>query len=239
MSPASDVEPDRKRPRETDALRLVCTLFDYGFRIDGREGGLNESRWVFESCPDRNDGSAEMREGMLAAGEFHRELLDRVFSHLLKGGRQAVLSGGEDEDRDGFAVTSGYQYAGKLTGTGRRLLRRRLERLFGSHAHAIPRDVSPDGTFYANTGLRVSGRGRPSGLYLWVSHNLPPPVNASLFRHLLALDAFGIAPELTRKVERLDALLAAVAGGPGPGGFAVPAGLWQAGGASRQLVTGN
>ena len=220
-------------------MRLVCTLFDYEFRIDGREGGLNGTRWVFEPRPDRDDGSAEMRDGMRAAAEFHRELLDRVFAHLLKGGGQPVLSGGEDENRDGFAVTTGYQYAGKLTGTGRRLLHRRLERLFGSHATAIPRVRPPDGTFYANTGLRVSGRGRPSGLYLWVSHSLPPPVNACLFRHLLALDAFGFAPELTRKVERLDALLAAAAGGSGPDGFAVPAGLWQAGEASRRLATDN
>ncbi len=218
-------------------MRLVCTLFDYEFRIDGREGGLNETRWVFEPCPDRDDGSAEMRDGMRAAAEFHRELLDRVFAHLLKGGGQPVLSGGENDYRDGFAVTTGYQYAGKLTGTGRRLLLRRLERLFGSHASAIPRVRSPDGTFYANTGLRVSGRGRPSGLYLWVSHSLPPPVNACLFRHLLALDAFGFAPKPARKVERLDALLAAAAGGPGPGGFAVPAGLWQAGRARPQLAT--
>ena len=220
-------------------MRLVCTLFDYEFRIDGREGGLNETRWVFEPCPDRDDGSAEMREGMLGAAEFHRELLDRVFAHLLKGGGQPVLSGGEDDYRDGFAVTTGYQYAGKLTGTGRRLLLRRLERLFGSRASAIPRVRSPDGTFYANTGLRVSGKGRPSGLYLWVSHSLPPPVNACLFRHLLALDAFGLAPKPARKVERLDALLAAAAGGPGPDGFAVPAGLWQAGRARPQLATDN
>ena len=220
-------------------MRLVCTLFDYKFRIDGREGGLKRTRWVFEPCPDRDDGSAEMREAMLGAAEFHRELLDRVFAHLLKGGGQPVLSGGEDDDRDGFAVTTGYQYAGKLTGTGWRLLHHRLERLFGSHASAIPRVRSPDGTFYANTGLRVSGRGKPSGLYLWVSHKLPPPVNACLFRHLLALDAFGVAPKPARKAERLDALLAAAAGGPGPDGFAVPAGLWQAGRARPRLATDN
>ncbi len=213
--------------------------FEYEFRLHGGEGGLNETRWLFEPVPDRGDGSAEMRDGMLAASELHRELLDRVFAGVLKGGGQPVLSGGEDEDRDGFAVTSGYQYAGKLTGTGRRLLRRRLERLFGSHACAIPHSGSPDGTFYANTGLRVSGRGRPSGLHLWVSHHLPPPVNACLFRHLLALDAFGFAPEPTRKVQRLDALLTATAAGPGAGGYAVPAGLWQAGGAPRRLTTDN
>ena len=58
------------------------------------------------------------------------------------------------------------------------------------------------------------------------SHKLPPAVNACLFRHLLALDAFGFAPKLTRKVERLDSLLTAAAAGPGAGGYAVPAGLW-------------
>ena len=57
-----------------------------------------------------------------------------------------------------------------------------------------------------------------------MSHNLPPPVNACLFRHLLALEAFGLAPEPARKVERLDALLAAPASGPGAGGYAVPGG---------------
>ncbi len=226
-------------PREADALRLVCTHFDYEFRIHGREGGLNGTRWLFEPVPDRGDGSAEMRERMLAAADLHRELLDRVFAHVLKGGRQPALSGGEDENRNGFAVTSGYQYAGRLTWTGRCLLRRRLERLFGEAALPARRGASPDDTFYANTGLRFSGRERPSDLHLWVSHNLPPPVNACLFRHLLALDAFGFASELTRKVERLDALLTAAASEPGAGGYPVPPGLWQAGGAARRLATDN
>ena len=217
-------------------MRLVCTLFDYEFRLHGREGGLNETRWLFEPVADRGDGSEEMRDGMLAASELHRELLDRVFAHVLKGGRQPVLSGGEGKACGGFAVTSGYRYAGRLTWTGRRLLHRRLERLFGEAALPARRGASPDDTFYANTGLRFSGRGRPSDLHLWVSHNLPPPVNACLFRHLLALGAFGFASELTGKVERLDALLTAAAE-PGAGGYPVPPGLWQARGAARQLAT--
>lgn len=225
-------------PREGDALRLVCTLFDYEFRLHGREGGLNETRWLFEPVPDRGDGSEEMRERMLAAADLHRELLDRIFAGVLKGGRQPVLSGGEAEDRGGFAVTSGYQYAGRLTWRGRRLLHRRLERLFSDAALPMRRWASPDGTFYANTGLLFSGRGRPSDLHLWVSHNLPPAVNACLFRHLLALDAFGFASELTGKVERLDALLTAAAAEPGAGGYAVPPGLWHAGGVRRRLPAG-
>ena len=219
-------------------MRLVCTHFDYKFRLHGREGGLNETRWIFEPLPDRGDGSAEIRDGLLAAADFHGELLDRVFARVLKGGRQPVLSGSEDRGGDGFAVTSGHQYAGRLTWTGRRLLRRRLERLFGEAAFPVRRGASPDGTFYADTGLRFSGKGRPSGLHLWVSHKLPPAVNACLFRHLLALDAFGFAPELTRKVERLDSLLAAAAAGPGAGGYAVPTGLWDAGNARRRLTAG-
>ena len=205
------------------------------------EGGLNQTRWLFEPVADRGDGSEEMRERMLAASELHRELLDRVFACLLKGGRQPVLSGGEAEDRGGFAVTSGYQYAGRLTWRGRRHLHRRLERLFGETALPMRCRASPDDTFctfHANTGLRFSGRDRPSDLHLWVSHNLPPPVNACLFRHLLALDAFGFASELTGKVERLDALLAAAAPEPGAGGYAVPPGLWHTGGARRRLPAG-
>ena len=222
-------------------MRLVCTHFDYEFRIHGGEGGLNETRWVFEPLPDQGDGSAEIRDGMLAAADLHRELLDRVFAGVLKGGRQPVLSGDEDRhhDGEGFAVTSGYQYVGRLTWTGRRLLHRRLERLFGGHALAIRRGASPDGTFYANIGLRFSGKGRPSGMHLWVSHKLPPPANACLFRHLLALNAFGFAPKLTRKVERLDSLLTAAAAGPGAGGYPVPAGLWHAGKARRRLAAGS
>ncbi len=162
-------------------MRLVCTHFDYKFRLHGREGGLNETRWIFEPLPDRGDGSAEIRDGLLAAADFHGELLDRVFARVLKGGRQPVLSGSEDRGGDGFAVTSGHQYAGRLTWTGRRLLRRRLERLFGEAAFPVRRGASPDGTFYADTGLRFSGKGRPSGLHLWVSHKLPPAVNACLF----------------------------------------------------------
>ena len=220
-------------------MRLVCTHFDYEFRLHGREGGLNETRWIFEPLPDRGDGSAEIRDGLLAAADFHGELLDRVFARVLKGGRQPVLSGSEGRGGDGFAVTSGHQYAGRLTWTGRRLLRRRLERLFGEAAFPVRRGPSPDGAFYADTGLRFSGKGRPSGLHLWVSHKLPPAVNACLFRHLLALDAFGFAPELTRKVERLDSLLTAAAAGPGAGGYPVPAGLWHAGKARRRLTAGN
>ncbi|MYE01567.1 MAG: hypothetical protein F4Y03_09850 [Alphaproteobacteria bacterium] len=222
-------------------MRLVCTHFDYEFRLQGRKGGLNETRWIFDPVPDPGDGSAEIRDGMLAASEFHRELLDRVFAGVLKGGGQPVLSGGEQEHCDGFAVTSGYQYAGRLTWRGRRHLHRRLERLFGETALPMRRRASPDYTFctfHANTGLRFSGRERPSDLHLWVSHNLPPPVNACLFRHLLALDAFGFASELTGKVERLDALLAAAASEPGAGGYAVPPGLWHAGGARRRLPAG-
>ena len=211
--------------------------FEYEFRLHGGEGGLNGTRWLFEPVPDRGDGSAEMRDAMLSASELHRELLDRVFAGVLKGARQPVLSGGEDEDCGGFAVNSGYQYAGRLTWAGRRLLRRRLERLFGEPALAVRQGASPDGTFYANTGLRFSGRGRPSGLHLWVSHKLPPPVNACLFRHLLTLDAFGFEPRLTRKVERLDSLLTAAAAEPGAGGYPVPPGLWHAGRAPRRLAT--
>ena len=172
---------------------------------------------------------------MLAAA-LHRELLDRVFAHVLKGGRQPVLSGGEDERRDGFAVTSGHQYAGRLTGTGRRLLRRRLERLFADPAPGVRQGASADDTFYANTGLRFSGKGRPTNLHLWVSHQLPAPVNACLFRHLLALDGFGFAPGLTGKVDRLDALLAAAEAEPGADGYRAPPGLWHAGGARRRLA---
>ena len=217
-------------------MRLLCTQFDYEFRLHGREGGLNGTRWVFEPLADPGDGSEEIRDGMLAAAALHRELLDRVFAHVLKGVRQPVLSGGEDERRDGFAMTSGYQYAGRLTGTGRLLLRRRLARLFADPAPAIRQGASPDDTFYANTGLRFSGRGRPSDLHLWVSHELPAPVNACLFRHLLALDGFGFASGLTGKVDRLDALLAAAAAGPGAGGYRAPPGLWHARGARRRLA---
>ena len=175
---------------------------------------------------------------MLAAADLHRELLDRVFAGVLRGGRQPALSGGEDEYRGGFAMTSGYQYAGRLTWRGRRLLHRRLERLFGEAALPMRRWASPDDTFYANTGLRFSGRGRPSDLHLWVSHELPPPVNACLFRHLLALEVFGFAPKPARKAERLDALLTAAAAEPGAGGYAVPPGSWHAGGARRRLPAG-
>ena len=217
-------------------MRLVCTHFDYEFRLHGPEGGLNQTRWLFEPVADRGDGGEEMRDGMLAASELHRELLDRVFAGVLKGSRQPALSGGEDEDRGGFAVTSGYQYAGRLTWRGRRLLHRRLEQLFGKAALPVRRGASPDDTFYANTGLRFSGKRRPSDLHLWVSHRLPPPVNACLFRHLLALDAFGFASELTGKVERLDALL--TASEPGAGGYAVPPGLWHADGVRRRLPAG-
>ncbi len=157
---------------------------------------------------------------------------------MLKGARQPALSGGEDGGCGGFAVTSGWQYAGRLTWTGRLWMRRRLERLFGEAAYPVRSGVSCADSFHANIGLRFSGRERPAGLHLWVSHNLPPPVNASLFRHLLALEAFGFAPEPARKAERLDALLTAAASGPGTGGYEAPAGLWHAGEARPRLTAG-
>ena len=219
-------------------MRLLCTHFNYEFRLNGREGGLNGMRWIFEPLPDRGEGGAAVRDAVQEAAAFHRDLLDRVFADVLKGGRQPVLSGGEDDNRAGFAVTSGWQYSGRLTWRGRLTLRRRLERLFGDAAFPV-RGPSSGDTVFANVGLRFSGGGRPSGLHLWVSHNLQPPVNASLFRHFLASEAFGFAPELTRKVERLDALLAAAEAGPGAGGYAVPPGLWHAGAARRRLPAGN
>ena len=220
-------------------MRLVCTHFDYGFRLHGREGGLNGTRWIFEPVLDDGDGGAEVRHAMQDAAAFHRDLLDRVFANVLKGARQPALSGGEDGDRDGSAVTSGWQYAGRLTWTGRLRMRRRLERLFGEAAFPAGRGVSSGDSFHANIGLRFSGGERPPGLHLWVSHNLPPPVNASLFRRLLARKASGFAPEPARKAERLDTLLAAAASGPGAGGYEAPAGLWHAGEARRRLTAGN
>ena len=219
---------------------MVCTHFDYEFRIHGTEGGLRKTVWIFEPLPDRGDGSREMRDGVLAAADLHRELLDRVFARVLKGGRQPVLSGGEDRscDRDEFTVTSGYQYVGKLTWTGKRLLRQRLRRLFGEHAVDMRGDPLPDTTHYANIGLSFTGERSLSGMHLWVSHKLPHAINACLFRHLLGLDAFGFEPRLTQKVERLDRLLTATAEGPGRGGYAVPAGLWHAGEAPRRLANG-
>ncbi len=219
-------------------MRLLCTHFDYDFRLHGREGGLNGTRWIFEPVPDDGDGGAEVRHAMQDAADFHRDLLDSVFAGVLKGARQPALSGGEEGDRDGFAVTSGWQYAGRLTWTGRLRMRRRLEHLFGKAAFPTGRGVSSGDTVHANIGLRFSGGQRAPGLHLWVSHNLPPPVNASLFRHLLALEAFGLAPEPARKAERLDALLAAAASGPGTGGYEAPAGLWHAGEARPRLTAG-
>ena len=219
-------------------MRLLCTHFNYEFRLNGREGGLNGMRWIFEPLPDRGEGGAAVRDAVQEASAFHRDLLDRVFADVLKGGRRPVLSGGEDDNRAGFAVTSGWQYSGRLTWRGRLMLRRRLGRLFGDAAFPV-RGASCGDTVFANVGLRFSGGKRPSDLHLWVSHNLQPPVNASLFRHFLASEAFGFAPELTRKVERLDALLAAAEAGPGAGGYAVPPGLWHAGAARRRLPAGN
>ena len=216
-------------------MRLLCTHFDYDFRLHGREGGLNGTRWLFEPVPDDGDGGREVRHTVQDAAAFHRDLLDRVFAGVLKGARQPALSGGEDEGCGEFAVTSGWQYAGRLTWTGRLRLRRRLERLFGEAAFPGEGGVSFDDRFHANIGLRFSGGQRPPGLHLWVSHNLPPPVNASLFRHLLALEAFGLAPEPARKAERLDALLAAAASGPGADGYAVPGGH----AARRRLTAGS
>ena len=65
-------------------MRLVCTHFNYEFRIHGGEGGLNGTRWIFEPVADRGDGGEEMRERMLAAADLHRELLDRVFAGVLR-----------------------------------------------------------------------------------------------------------------------------------------------------------
>ncbi len=221
-------------------MKLLCTNFDYEFRLLGREGGLHGTRWVFEPLADGVDGSAEMRGGMQEAADFHRALLDRVFADVLKGARRPVLSSREDGSSTGSVVTSGWQYSGRLTWRGRRLLRRRLAHLFGDAAFPMGmRGPSCGETFFANIGLRFSDREPPSNLHLWVSHNLPPPVNASLFRHLLALEAFGFAPELTRKVERLNALLEAAAAGPDTDGYAPPPGLSHAGAARRRLPAGN
>ena len=92
-------------------MRLLCTHFDYEFRLHGREGGLNGTRWIFEPLAGYG-GGRDVRDAVQDAAAFHRDLLDRVFAGVLKGARQPVLSGGEEGGRDGFAVTSGWQYAG-------------------------------------------------------------------------------------------------------------------------------
>ena len=210
-------------------MRMVLTNFDYEFRLHAMEGGLESTTWIFEPRPEPGDGVEAVREGVLATADLHRELLDRVFAEVLKGRRKPVMSGGRDKGSrdDELTVNSGYQYVGRLTWRGRRLLGRRLHRLFGEHPGDPRPDSCPGKTRYANVGLTFSGDGRPSDLHLWVSHNLSHAVNATVFRHLCGLDAFGFDDKVAARVARLDRLLAAVANGPGGGGYAVPVGLWQ------------
>ena len=211
--------------------------FDYQFRVHGTEGGLQSTMWIFEPRPEPGDGGEAVREGVLAAADLHRELLDRVFADLLKGGRKPVLSGRQHKGSgdDELTVDSGHQYVGRLTWRGRRLLGRRLRRLFGGHAGDPRPNPCPGTTRYANIGLTFSEDRKPSGLHLWVSHDLSHAVNASLFRHLNGLDAFGFDDRVAAKVARLDRLLADAATGPG-GGYAVPVGLWQSGQDPRRTV---
>ena len=156
---------------------MVCTHFDYEFRIHGTEGGLRKTVWIFEPLPDRGDGSREMRDGVLAAADLHRELLDRVFARVLKGGRQPVLSGGEDRscDRDEFTVTSGYQYVGKLTWTGKRAPAAASQ---AAVRRAVRATCERDPISRTRPATRISASrsaasGSLAGMHLWVSHDLP------------------------------------------------------------------
>ena len=100
------------------------------------------------------------RTALLAAADFHGELLDRIFARVLKGGQAARAERQRGPGRRRVPVTSGYRYAGRLTWTGRRLLRGRLERLFGEAAFPVRRGRPRTATFYADTGLRsAAGEG--------------------------------------------------------------------------------
>ena len=212
-----------------DDVRMVLTHFDYEFGIHGSEGGLGPTTWIFEPRSGDGDGGAEMREAVLAAVDLHRELLDRVFAGVIEGQRKQVLSErkGSGYDADELTVVSGYQYVGRMTWTGRRLLRRRLRHLFGRDADDVRRDSCSRAVRYANIGLIIGGEHGPSDLHMWVTHDLSHAVNAALFRHLRGLDAFGSDEGAASKVVRLDRLLDA--SGPGGGGHAMPIGLWHPG----------
>ena len=208
-------------------MRTVLTHFDYEFDIHGPGGGLESTTWIYEPRPDEGEGGAEMRDAVLAAGDLHRELLDRVFADVLKGRRRPVL-----RDRPGGghgsrapSLVSGYQYVGRLTWAGRRRLGRRLRRLFGEGAGGPPGDLYPHETRYANIGLIFGGERGPSDLHLWVTHDLSHAVNAALFRHLCGLDAFELHEKAAATVARLDRLLDA--SGPDGGDHAAPPGPWQ------------
>lgn len=202
---------------------MVLTHFDYAFGIHGPGGGLASTTWIFEPRQDEGDGDAEMRDAVVAAVDLHRELLDWVFAGALKGKRKQVMN-----ERRGCgcgagepAVASGYQYVGRITWAGRRLLGRRLQYQFGSDAADVRRDSYSGKTRYANIGLVIGGQDGPSNLYLWITHDLSHAVNATLFRHLLGRDAFPLDEEVAEKATRLDRLLDA------SGGNAMPVALWH------------
>ena len=204
-------------------MRMVLVHFDYGFGIHGPGGGLGSTTWIFEPRPDDGDGDAAMRDAVLAAIDLHREVLDGVFAEALKGKRKQVMSErrGGGCGADDLTVASGYQYVGRITWAGRRLLGRRLQHLFGSDAADVRRDSYSGKTRYANVGVIFGGEHGPSDLHLWVTHDLSHAVNATLFRHLLRRDAFGLDEGVAEKVARLGLLLDA------SGGHAVPVGLWN------------
>ena len=210
-------------------VRMVLTHFDYDYSLQDKEGGLECTTWIFEPPPDDGYGDAEMREAAAAAVELHREPLDRVFAEVLTGRRRRVLDdcpdGGYGSDEP--SLVSGYQYVGRLTWRGRRLLGRRLRRLFGEHAGDPPGDLCPHETRYANIGLTLRGDRGLSDLHLWVTHDLSHAVNAALFRHLRGLDAFGLDERAAAMVARLDRLLDA--NGSGKRSYPVPACPWQSG----------
>ena len=206
-----------------DDVRMVLVHFDYGFGIHGPGGGLGSTTWIFEPRPDEGEGDAAMRDAVLAAVDLHREVLDGVFAGVMTGKRKQVLNErrGCGCGADDLTVASGYQYVGRIAWVGRRLLGRRLRRLFGRDALDVRRDSWSGKTRYANVGVIFGGEHGPSDLHLWVTHDLSHAVNATLFRHLLGRDAFGLDEEVAEKVARLDRLLDAT------GAHAVPVGLWQ------------
>lgn len=202
---------------------MVLTHFDYAFGIHGPGGGLASTTWIFEPRPDEGDGDAAMRDAVVAAVDLHRQVLDGVLAGALKGKRKQVMNErrGCGCDAGELIVASGYQYVGRITWAGQRLLGRRLRHLFGSDAAAVRRDSLSKATRYANIGLVIGGEDGPSGLYLWVTHHLSHAVNATLYRHLLGLDAFPLDEAVAEKAARLDRLLDASAG------HTVPVGLWR------------
>lgn len=110
-------------------MEIILSHFHYYFTMTGEEGGLFSFSMEFE--PNGTASSDEMKEVVQRAIATHTDLLDRIFSEVVKGEKKPIMT-------DTPSNTSiGYHYCGGFTRKGVRNLGDHMQSLFGERVEPL------------------------------------------------------------------------------------------------------